>query len=67
MNTRTELALIEAEKIVLDFETTPDIDMEFCSRKPLIDKEVYDECYGLLLRAIEVIETLSKELETVAR
>ena len=67
MNVRTEWALIEAEKIVLDYETTPDIDMEFLSRKELIDKDVYDSCYGLLLRAMDVIGTLRAEIESLAR
>lgn len=31
MNARTEMAIIEAERVVFDFESTPDIDMEFFS------------------------------------
>ena len=67
MKARTEMALIEAEKIALDFESTPDIDMEFFSRKKVVDKDVYDSCYGLLLRAMDVIENLRVEIESMAR
>lgn len=67
MNARTEIALIEAEKIALDFESTPDIDMEFFSRKTVVDKDVYDSCYGLLLRAMDVIGELRAEIESLAR
>lgn len=67
MKARTEIALIEAEKIALDFESTPDIDMEFFSRKTAVGKEVYDSCYGLLLRAMDVIEKLRAEIEVMAR
>ena len=67
MNVRTELAIIEAEKIVLDYESTPDIDMEFFSRKESVGKDVYDSCYGLLLRAMNVIGDLRAEIESLAR
>lgn len=67
MKARTEMALIEAEKIVLDFDSTPDIDMEFFSRKTAVGKDVYDSCYGLLLRAMDVIEKLRAEIEVMAR
>ena len=67
MKARTEMALIEAEKIELDFENTPDIDMEFFSRKESVGKDVYDSCYGLLMRAMDVIGTLRTEIESLAR
>lgn len=67
MNASTEIALIEAEKIELDFDSTPDIDMEFFSRKESVSKDVYDSCYGLLLRAIDVIGELKGEIENMAR
>lgn len=67
MNAKTEIALIEAEKIELDFDSTPDIDMEFFSRKESVSKELYDSCYGLLLRAIDVIGELRNEIESMAR
>lgn len=67
MNARTEIALIEAEKIELDFDSTPDIDIEFFSRKESVSKDVYDSCYELLLRAIDVIGELKGEIENMAR
>ena len=67
MKARTEMALIEAEKIALDFESTPDIDMEFFSRTTAVGKDVYDSCYGLLLRAMDVIGELRAEIESLAR
>lgn len=67
MDARTEIALIEAEKIELDFDSTPDIDMEFFSRKESVGKDVYDSCYGLLLRAIDVIGELRNGIENMAR
>lgn len=67
MNARTELAIIEAERVVFDFESTPDIDMEFFSQKKSVSREVYDSCYGLLLRAMDVIGTLRNEIESMAR
>lgn len=67
MKARTEMALIEAEKITFDFESTPDIDMEFFSRKTAVGKDVYDSCYGLLLRAMDVIGELRAEIESLAR
>lgn len=67
MNARTEIALIDAEKIELDFDSTPDIDMEFFSWKESVSKEVYDSCYELLLRAMDVIGELKGEIENMAR
>lgn len=67
MDARTEIALIEAEKIKLDFYSTPDIDMEFFSLKESVGKDVYDSCYVLLLRAIDVIGELRSEIENMAR
>lgn len=67
MDARTEIALIEAEKIKLDFDSTPDIDMEFFSLKESVGKDVYDSCYELLLRAIDVIGELRSEIENMAR
>ena len=67
MNARTEIALIDAEKIELDFDSTPDIDTEFFSWKESVSKDVYDSCYELLLRAIDVIGELRNEIENMAR
>lgn len=67
MNTRTEITLIEAEKIEMEFKSTPDIDMEFFSLKESVSKEMYDSCYDLLLRAIDVIGELRNEIESMAR
>lgn len=64
MNARTEIALIEGEKITSDFKSLRHYeDIWIASDSKTVDKKEYDELCYLFLQTVDILRTLTEEIK----
>lgn len=64
MDARTEIALIEGEKITSDFKSLRHYeDIWIASDSKTVDKEEYDELCCLFLKTVGILRTLAEEIK----
>lgn len=64
MDARTEIALIEGEKITSDFKSLKHYeDIWIASDCKKVDKEEYDQLCYLFLKTVGILRTLTEEIK----